>query len=95
MNKFEYKVVTLSVLYGIPDITNYDIERLNDLGDEGWEVCAVDGPKYLLKRVKQGKEVKNITDFHKTYCDRCGTQRCDRSEEWMNGCPHYKEWKGM
>lgn len=50
MNKFEYKVVTLSVLYGINDITGYDIERLNELGDEGWEVCAVDGPKYLLKR---------------------------------------------
>jgi hypothetical protein len=50
MDKFEYKVVTLSVLYGINDITNYDIERLNEFGAEGWEVCAVDGPKYLLKR---------------------------------------------
>ncbi len=54
MNKFEYKVVTLSVLYSIDDDTsafrNFDIERLNELGDEGWEVCAVDGPKYLLKR---------------------------------------------
>ena len=54
MNKFEYKVVTLSILYSIADTSdgmiNYDIERLNNLGDEGWEVCAVDGPKYLLKR---------------------------------------------
>lgn len=40
-------------------------------------------------------ELKNITDFYKTYCDRCGSQRCDRSEEWMDACPHYKEWKGM
>lgn len=45
------------------------------------------------KEVK--KEVKNITDFYKTYCDRCGSQRCDRSEEWMDACPYYKEWKGM
>ena len=54
MNKFEYKVVTLNILYSITDTSdgmiNYDIERLNNLGDEGWEVCAVDGPKYLLKR---------------------------------------------
>ena len=54
MDKFEYKVVTLSILYGIADTSdgtiNYDIERLNNLGDEGWEVCAVDGNKYLLKR---------------------------------------------
>ena len=28
-------------------------------------------------------------------CDRCGSQRCDRSEEWMDACPYYKEWKGM
>ena len=46
--------------------------------------------KEVKKEIK--KEVKNITDFYKTYCDRCGSQRCDRSEEWMNGCPHYKEW---
>ena len=55
MNKFEYKVVTLSVLYSMNDddtsvLRNFDLERLNELGDEGWEVCAVDGPKYLLKR---------------------------------------------
>ena len=54
MNKIEYKVVTLSILYSITDNTsafrNFDIERLNELGSEGWEVCAVDGPKYLLKR---------------------------------------------
>ena len=57
MDKFEYRVETLNVLYHISDTSdgkrNYDIECLNDLGAEGWEVCAVDGPKYLLKRVKQ------------------------------------------
>ena len=53
MNKFEYKVVALSPLYHISDddvFINHDIEYLNSLGDEGWEVCAVDGNKYLLKR---------------------------------------------
>lgn len=49
--------------------------------------------KEIKKEVK--KEVKNITDFYKMYCDRCGSQRCDRSEEWMDACPYYKEWKGM
>ena len=54
MNKFEYQVVTLTALYGISansdGLINNDIVRLNQLGDEGWEVCAVDGNKYLLKR---------------------------------------------
>lgn len=55
MERFEYKVVSLSVLYHMEDddnnpLRNFDLERLNDLGAEGWEVCAVDGHKYLLKR---------------------------------------------
>lgn len=52
MDKFEYKVVMLDTLYSIntDETHNYPIYRLNELGDEGWEVCAVDGPKYLLKR---------------------------------------------
>lgn len=57
MNKFEYKVVSLGALCNMADdsssFRNFGLERLNDLGDEGWEVCAVDGSKYLLKRVKQ------------------------------------------
>ena len=54
MERFEYKVVSLSPLYSMADDTNalrnFALERLNDLGAEGWQVCAVDGPKYLLKR---------------------------------------------
>lgn len=54
MERFEYKVVTLSILYHMDDnnsaLRNFDLERLNELGAEGWEVCAVDGPRYLLKR---------------------------------------------
>lgn len=53
MNKFEYRVVILSPLYHFSEdivFRNHDIEYLNILGDEGWEVCAVDGNKYLLKR---------------------------------------------
>ena len=52
MDKFEYKVVILDCLYHIKtdEAYNYPIYYLNTLGDEGWEVCAVDGNKYLLKR---------------------------------------------
>lgn len=51
-DKFEYKVIILDNLYSIKTDTayNYPIYYLNTLGDEGWEVCAVDGNKYLLKR---------------------------------------------
>lgn len=52
MDKFEYKVIILDCLYSIKtdETYNYPIRYLNELGDEGWEVCAVDGNKYLLKR---------------------------------------------
>lgn len=53
-NKFEYKVIAMTPLYSIAatedDVWNYDISRLNTLGNEGWEICGVDGNKYLLKR---------------------------------------------
>jgi hypothetical protein len=56
--KFEYLVVEMTPLYNIASsndgVYNYDILCLNELGNEGWEVCGVDGNKYLLKRVKQG-----------------------------------------
>ena len=25
-------------------------------------------------------------------CDLCGTQRCDRSLEWIEGCPKWHEF---
>ena len=57
-NKFEYRVVEMTPLYHIASsndgVYNYDILCLNELRNEGWEVCGVDGNKYLLKRVKQG-----------------------------------------
>lgn len=37
---------------------------------------------------------KQIRDkVRKEHCPTCGTQRCDRSDEWMDGCGHYKELK--
>ena len=60
MDKFEYRVESLSTLSSMTDNGSFlksrgdfNFEYLNDLGDEGWEVCAVDGNKYLLKRVKK------------------------------------------
>ena len=55
MNKFEYKVIAMTPLYSLTAegqsvFRNNDVEYLNILGDEGWEVCGVDGNKYLLKR---------------------------------------------
>lgn len=52
MDKFEYRVVVLDCLCHIKtdEEYNYPIYYLNILGDEGWEVCAVDCNKYLLKR---------------------------------------------
>ena len=57
MDKFEYRVETLSTLYHMTsgdgvfkNNGSYNLDYLNELGEEGWEVCAVDGNKYLLKR---------------------------------------------
>ena len=32
-------------------------------------------------------------DFIEKYCKSCGTQRCDRTKEWLDGCPHYNAYR--
>lgn len=31
-------------------------------------------------------------DFIEKYCRTCGTQRCDRTKEYLNGCPYYNAY---
>ena len=55
MDKFEYKVIAMTPLYSVTAegqsvFGSSTVDYLNELGNEGWEVCAVDGNKYLLKR---------------------------------------------
>ena len=32
-------------------------------------------------------------DFIEEYCKSCGTQRCDRTKEYLNGCPYYNVYR--
>lgn len=54
IDKFEYKVIELTPLYNIgaskDGVINWNVDLLNEWGNKGWEVCGVDGNKYLLKR---------------------------------------------
>lgn len=57
MDKFEYKVIAKTPLRNV--IAEGDsvfgsstVDYLNELGDEGWEVCGYECGTYLLKRVK-------------------------------------------
>ena len=36
---------------------------------------------------------KIIEELHKKYCCECGSQRCTGEDEWLEGCPHYRELK--
>lgn len=60
--KWEYKITLISNLhskedYIMPNNANkrktYIKEILNEMGDEGWEVCGYECGTYLLKRIKQ------------------------------------------
>lgn len=60
--KWEYKIIEMDALYSSKDIINIHIacsrktyieKLLNEIGDEGWEVCGYEYGNYLLKRVKQ------------------------------------------
>ena len=38
-------------------------------------------------------EEKCPQDFIEKYCRSCGTQRCDRTKEYLNGCPYYNAYR--
>ena len=55
-------------------------EELNKLGEEGWEVVSLNGPRTLLKRPKKciycnGTGIRNLIDIYdnkvKKKCDKC------------------------
>ena len=37
-------------------------------------------------------EEKCPQDFIEKYCKSCGIQRCDRTKEYLNGCPYYNAY---
>ena len=42
------------------------------------------------------EQYMTLKEFIKTYCDMCGTQRCDPKDPvWREGCPHYQENKPL
>ena len=32
-----------------------------------------------------------LEKFKQEYCLTCGSQRCTRENEWLEGCPHYRD----
>ena len=35
----------------------------------------------------------NLEAFRKQYCSTCGSQRCDGSPEWMEGCEKWRKYQ--
>lgn len=50
--KWEYKTLNLNFLSSSYN-DSYILQRLNEEGNNGWEVCAESAGIYLLKRIKQ------------------------------------------
>ena len=45
------------------------------------------------KKIEGIVEEELPEDFIKKYCKLCGSQRCDRSKEYLDGCPYYSVYK--
>ena len=37
----------------------------------------------------------NLEAFRKQYCSTCGSQRCDGSLDWLEGCGKWREYQNM
>ena len=76
MSKFCGKVVTIEIVWTV----NYSI---------------VEGTHrdYFTDEMIEGLvEEECPQDFIEKYCKSCGTQRCDRTKEFLDGCPHYNAY---
>lgn len=84
------------------DICCQDIEEdkivLKPLLDKYWKVC----PRCfklmnLIEEEAEKNKKKGILEIFATAyilinkCPKCGSQRCDSSYEWMEGCQSYKK----
>lgn len=84
------------------DICCCDIEEdkivLKSVLDKYWKIC----PRCfkLINQIEKGIEKnkkKGILEIFATIytyinnCPKCGSQRCDGSPEWMEGCEPYKK----
>ncbi|HHT7008720.1 DUF4177 domain-containing protein [Bacillus cereus group sp. BfR-BA-01328] len=49
MKKYEYKKVDFQRLTG-PHHLELDVNKLNELGAEGWELVLIDSGEYVFKR---------------------------------------------
>lgn len=47
----------------------------------------------MIPYIEEKSEVTE--EFYNKYCVSCGSQRCTRSGEWLEGCQHYKVYNKL
>ena len=64
---------------------------------DGDRAISIDYPTELLlpydDTIECKVEDKCPQDFIEKYCKLCGTQRCDRTKEYLDGCPNYNAYR--
>ena len=93
---YPYKIGDRVVLKGNNKCATITDLKYNSSGNLSYYIkidndkdISVDYPTDLLLPYDKLVEEECPQDFIETYCKSCGTQRCDRTEEFLNGCPYY------
>ena len=73
------KVMTIS------NVNRYSYDMVEDNGEHFWTDEMIEG--LVDEECPQ--------DFNEKYCKSCGTQRCDRTKEFLDGCPYYNEYMSI
>ena len=79
------------------------VEGMKKFCSETFTISDDDGDCYLMLEDNYGYawtdemiecklEEECPQDFIEKYCKSCGTQRCDRTKEWLDGCPYYNTY---
>ena len=96
-NKDEYGFVDFSTSVFVPGMSQFcgKIVTIEDVFEEEDDVVyCMEGIDYdwTNEMIECKVEEECPQDFIEKYCKSCGTQRCDRTKEFLDGCPYYNEY---
>jgi len=97
--KYPYKIGDRVVLKGNNRCATITDLKYNSWGNLSYYIkidndkdISVDYPTDLLLPYDKLVEEECPQEFIEKYCKSCGTQRCDRTKEYLNGCPYYNAY---
>ena len=94
-NKDKAGIIKFDYANFIPEMSRYcgEILTINQVVEERKQYHVSECAFVWTDEMIEGLvEEECPQDFIEKYCKSCGTQRCDRTKEYLDGCPYYNAY---